>query len=64
MREKIRSEAWDYAEENALMKEKGLGFYTTEQEADEIALELLSKVGIPPGVAIDKILDNLKMADE
>jgi hypothetical protein len=63
-REKIRDGSWDFTEENALMKEKGFGFYTTEQEADEIALELLSMVGIPPGVAIDKILDNLKMADE
>jgi hypothetical protein len=42
------------------MREHGLGFYTTEQEADEIALELMSKIGVPPGVAVDKVLNMLK----
>lgn len=52
-----------WTEENTLMAERGLGFYTTEQEADELSLELLTKVGIPPGVAIDDMLFHLKGAD-
>jgi Zn-dependent protease with chaperone function len=60
-RQKIREPslaAWD--DENALMRDNALGFYTTEQEADEIALEVMSKIGVPPGVAIDKVLNMLK----
>ncbi|HVH43611.1 MAG TPA: M48 family metalloprotease [Labilithrix sp.] len=61
-REKLRSSSWhvDWKDENKLMAERGLGFYTTEQEADEIALELISKVGVPPGAAVDKVLIMLK----
>ena len=58
-REKLRnSSGWgaDYEEENKFMAEKNLGFYTIEQEADEIALEIVSLIGIPPGAAIDKVL--------
>jgi Zn-dependent protease with chaperone function len=59
VREKLRGEdSWnlDFSEENKLMVEKNLGFYTDEQEADEIALELMAKVGVPGGVMIDKLL--------
>ena len=59
VREKLRGEdSWnlDFSEENKLMTEKNLGFYTNEQEADEIALELMAKVGVPGGVMIDKLL--------
>jgi Zn-dependent protease with chaperone function len=59
VREKLRGEdSWnlDFSEENKLMTEKNLGFYTDEQEADEIALELMAKVGVPGGVMIDKLL--------
>lgn len=34
------------------VKEKGLGLYTTEQEADEVALELLARVGVSPRAGI------------
>lgn len=64
VREKIRNNEYDYAAENALMKERNLGFYTTEQEADEIALEMLSNIGVPPNVAIDMILELLKMSTD
>jgi hypothetical protein len=66
VRAKIREQGWqtDYTEENTLMRERRLGFYTQEQEADEIALEILANSGIAPSVAIDKIFDNLKMAEE
>lgn len=64
VREKLRGYAFDWDEENELMKTKNLGFYTHEQEADELALELMSKVGVPPGVAIDKVLNMLKNASE
>jgi hypothetical protein len=64
VREKIRNGEWDYTAENALMKERNLGFYTTEQEADELALELLANIGVPPNVAIDMILELLKMTTD
>jgi hypothetical protein len=64
VREKIRNGEWDYTEENALMRERGLGFYTTEQEADEIALEMLANIGVPPNVGVDMILELLKMTTE
>jgi hypothetical protein len=65
-REKLHGSSWysDWTEENALMAARNLGFYTIEQEADEIALELMSKVGVPPGVAIDKVLNMLKASGE
>lgn len=61
-REKLRSPDYyqDWAEENALMRDQNLGFYTDEQEADELALELLSKVGISGEIAMDKIFVMLK----
>lgn len=61
-REKLRAGAWyaDWAEENRLMADRRLGFYTVEQEADELSLELITKIGIPPGVAVDKVLTMLK----
>jgi hypothetical protein len=64
VREKIRSGEVDYSEENALMKERNLGFYTIEQEADELALELLANIGLPPNVAVEIDLEFLKMAAE
>lgn len=54
----------DFTEENQLIAEKGLGFYTTEQEADEIAIELLAKIGVPGGVLIDKLLVLQKTFDQ
>jgi hypothetical protein len=59
-RQKLRDGSSGWNDENGLMREHGLGFYTTEQEADEIALELMSKIGVPPGVAVDKVLNMLK----
>jgi hypothetical protein len=47
-----------YSRENALMKAKHLGFYTSEQEADEMALELLARTGIDPAVGIRMVLGN------
>jgi hypothetical protein len=64
VREKIRNGEWDYTAENALMKERNLGFYTIEQEADELALELLSNVGLPPNIALEIDLEVLKMDEE
>jgi hypothetical protein len=64
VREKIRNGEVDYAAENALMKERNLGFYTIEQEADEIALELLANIGVPPNVAMEVDLESLKMEEE
>lgn len=65
LREKLHGddEMLDFTEENQLITEKGLGFYTTEQEADEIAIELLAKIGVPGGVLIDKLLVVQKMFD-
>jgi hypothetical protein len=60
-RQKIRDGVQDWASENALMKDHRLGFYTTEQEADEISLELLAYIGVPPSVAIDQTMNSLKM---
>jgi hypothetical protein len=45
----------DFADENRLMQKHHLGFYTAEQEADEIGLELLAEVGIAPSVAVDML---------
>lgn len=67
VREKLRSNDWyvDYSEENKLMAEQRLGFYTTEQEADEISLEILARMGMPPTLGPDsqallhKIVDDL-----
>lgn len=55
VRAKLRGEIaiTDWNEENALMKERRLGFYTIEQEADEIGLELMAKIGVPPSVSIE-----------
>jgi Zn-dependent protease with chaperone function len=59
-RQKLRDGSWDWNEENALMRDHVVGFYTTEQEADEIALEVMTKIGVPAGVAVDKVLNMLK----
>jgi hypothetical protein len=64
VREKIRNYETDYSAENALMKERNLGFYSTEQEADEIGLEILANIGVPPNVAIDMMLEALKMSTD
>lgn len=66
VREKLRSDSWfvNWDEENRLMTEQRLGFYTTEQEADDIALELLTKIGMPPGLAIDAMLQLHKQSDD
>jgi Zn-dependent protease with chaperone function len=64
VREKIRNGETDYAAENALMKERNLGFYTTEQEADEIALEILANIGLPPNIALEVDLEALKWEEE
>jgi hypothetical protein len=49
-RGKLRQDRWltDFPEENALIVKERLGFYTTEQEADELSLELLARVGLSP----------------
>jgi hypothetical protein len=66
-REKLRGgpgSSWGVArwdEENALMKERRLGFYTTEQEADELGLELLAKNGVPPSVLMGAMMTFLKL---
>jgi hypothetical protein len=40
-----------------------LGYYTTEQEADEVATELLADAGLDPRVAVDLELDLLKTSE-
>lgn len=47
-----------------LMTERRLGLYTTEQEADEVSVELLARVGMPPTVAVDAILATQKLVEE
>jgi Zn-dependent protease with chaperone function len=43
-------------EHNRTMRDEKLGFYTTEQEADDLGLELLLHLRIPPTVAADALL--------
>jgi len=45
-----------FFEENKLMKEQNLGFYTVEQEADELALEWLAEFGLNPASMADGLL--------
>jgi hypothetical protein len=65
-REKLRSEypsATQFETENRLMLENQLGFYTIEQEADELGLELLAQVGIPASAAVDMMLTTATLID-
>lgn len=67
-REKLRK-GWgwflpDFKEENAFMQEQRLGFYTTEQEADELSLELLARIGVPPSVGPDSQLMLQKIVED
>jgi hypothetical protein len=45
-----------------LMNEKRLGYYTYEQEADELALEFLSELGIPTQIGSEAMLRLLKQS--
>jgi Zn-dependent protease with chaperone function len=63
-RAKVREKSKEFAEENALMKAERLGFYTHEQEADELSLELLAKVGLAPAFAVDKLLKTLEVTGD
>jgi hypothetical protein len=63
-RDKIRTRAFDYSDENQLMVDKNVGFYTVEQEADEIGLELGALVGIDPSAGIDEVLALQKYIDD
>lgn len=56
-REKMRFFPVDWSDENRLIVEQRLGFYTDEQEADEIELELLARVGIDPKLGPDAMLN-------
>lgn len=60
VRDKLRERrGWfgpDFKEENAFMQEQRVGFYTDEQEADEMSLEVLALLGIPPTVGPDSQL--------
>ncbi len=67
-REKFRK-AWgwfgpNFDAENAFMKEQRVGFYTTEQEADEISLEILTHLGVPPTTGPDSQLALQKIVEE
>ena len=66
VREKLREGGWhiDFTEENKLMVDQRLGFYTSEQEADDLALELLAKTGLPPTIAADAMASLHKVVDE
>jgi Zn-dependent protease with chaperone function len=66
VRDKLRSSDWftSYDDENKLMTEQRLGFYTTEQEADEISLEVLAKIGVPPTLGPDSQLQLHKIVDD
>lgn len=64
VREKLRSNAWDYSKENTFMAEHKVGFYTVEQEADELGIELGARVGISPSTAIDEMLALQKYLEE
>ena len=50
----------NWAELNKSMKEKRLGYYTYEQEADELALEFLSELGIPTDIGSEAMMRMLK----
>ena len=47
----VQAEALDREEATMLgkLREGGMGLYTTEQEADDIALEIATKLGLTPG---------------
>lgn len=66
VREKLRSGGWhnDFTAENKLMVDQRLGFYTSEQEADDLALELLAKTGLPPTIAADAMASLHKVIDD
>jgi hypothetical protein len=51
----------EFSDENRLMVEQRLGFYTTEQEADDMALEILTQIGLSPNLAADAVLHFLKL---
>ncbi len=53
-----QEEKW--AELTQVMNEKRLGYYTYEQEADELALEFLSDLGMPTGIGSEAIMQMLK----
>lgn len=42
------------------MNEKRLGYYTYEQEADELALEFLAELGIPTNIGSEAMMRMLK----
>ena len=54
----------DYSEENARMVEHHLGFYTDEQEADELSLEILARIGLPPSLGLDAQLLLQKITED
>jgi Zn-dependent protease with chaperone function len=66
VRDKLRSSSWwvDFSEENAVAGKERLGFYTTEQEADDIALEILTKIGMPPTLFADAMLALQRAVDD
>jgi hypothetical protein len=46
------------------VKENGVGFYTTEQEADDVALDLSTKIGITPEQVLEGWLDFMRAIDK
>lgn len=64
--EKARAKTLDagasYVDERILMKDNRLGFYTTEQEADELGMENLMNIGFPPTLIQDKQLHAMQGA--
>ncbi|MEN9810209.1 MAG: hypothetical protein RLZZ488_1776 [Pseudomonadota bacterium] len=50
----------NWTELTKVMNEKRLGYYTYEQEADELALEFLADLGIPTGIGSEAIMQMLK----
>lgn len=61
-REKILQPGAGFFAENELMKTQHLGFYTTEQEADELGLELLAAIGLSPDLIAQKQLHAMQNA--
>lgn len=49
-----------HEERFAALRKRGIGWYTSEQEADEIAVELASGVGIEPNQVSQSFLEMLK----
>lgn len=66
--ERVETTARRYDEEDVAVREQlsknHIGWYTTEQEADELAMELAVKVGITPREVLEAWLESMIMFEE